>query len=285
MIAVATVAAPRAPMAAAVAATERPASHAHLLPTWRALGFDAATPVETWRRECARRFGPAATAPLATALHRAAQVLPLLAASSCFPGGAAPADHSRAECQSLGPSLDAYAKNTGPDPARYENFAEASRRILAGGATAKRTPDLVALELDALADAILADTRAAERAFAQPASSAGPAPAKNPAAASRPAADFAATITDLKILAQLARFHARRSIAAVHYNLFKRGLRLAELLAATYQSREVTAAWRELVALARTRPDTTPDATRHWADELVKLEYDLKDLEAQCCPP
>jgi hypothetical protein len=253
-----------------LSAAENYSDHTHLLVDWRAEGYTFATPTAAWRRECERRFGSAVAPQLAHGLHRAAQVVPLIVASSCFPAGAA----ANAECQSLGPSLAAYAKNTGPNPAQFESFAEAARRILAGsssdpglrGQPAKRAPDQVALDLDAMADGILAAVRQAESAIG---------PQRDRA--------FDTTITDLKILAHLARFHARRSIAAVHYHLFLRGQRLAELLAATYQSREVVAAWRELVAIARAGP--TPDMASHWADELVKLEFDLKDLEAQCCPP
>jgi hypothetical protein len=57
-------------------------------------------------------------------------------------------------------------------------------------------------------------------------------------------------------------------------------------------SRDAVAAWRELVAIAGDRYSfdlamgARPHALcGHWRDELVKLEHDLKDLEAQCCPP
>ena len=57
-------------------------------------------------------------------------------------------------------------------------------------------------------------------------------------------------------------------------------------------TREVVAAWRELVAVAgdRYHHDLAFGARSHrlaghWRDELAPLEYDLKDLEAQCCPP
>ena len=63
----------------------------------------------------------------------------------------------------------------------------------------------------------------------------------------------------------------------MHYNLFKRGLRLAELLAATYKEKEAVALFRELVLLAGEGPA--------WRDELRQLERNLKELEEQCCPP
>ena len=148
-----------------------------------------------------------------------------------------------------------------------------ARRLLAGGVTTRRTPDATSRWFDATADAILASVRAAE-------SAAGPQRGK----------EFDATVTDLKILAQLARFHARRSLAAVHYNLFLRGRRLAELYAATLDTKTALDTWSELVALLGTRETVTfghPALTLRgaWGAELIRLEFDYRDLEAMCCPP
>ena len=204
----------------------------------------------------ARLTTAAKSAPpaLATALDQASQVLTRLAASPCLPPG-----------QRAGISLEGYSKNPHPAPERFENFEEAARRILARNSTPKHAPDQTARWLEETAELILSAVAAAER---------------TPAVA--PAASFRKTLADLKIIAQLARFHARRSIAAVRYNLFKRGLQLAELVAATYQSREVVAAWRELVTVAAPHH---PALAARWREDLVRLEHDLKDLEAQCCPP
>ncbi len=247
----------------------------HFFQVWGRVGYNPDTPPEVWRREFERRFGVAAAPHVEAALHRSSQVLPMLVASACYPYSGFPTTRGWAERQSLGASLEAYSKNTGTDVQQFESFEEAARRILAGGTTTKRTPDQTARWLDETADAILGSVAAAEKAIGQ-----------------KRGNEFDSTITDAKILAQLARFHARRSIAAVHYNLFKRGQKLAELLAATYVSRDAVAAWRELVAIAGDRytfdlaMGARPYALAgHWRDELVKLEHDLKDLEAQCCPP
>ena len=84
--------------------------------------------------------------------------------------------------------------------------------------------------------------------------------------------------------------HARRAIAAVHYNLFLRGRRLAELYAATLDTQTALGFWRELVALVGDREELTfgaPPFTLRgsWRAELTRLEFDYKDLEAMCCPP
>ena len=145
-----------------------------------------------------------------------------------------------------GPLAD-YANSAGDDLARYESFVEAARRIVAGGAAARQSPDITALQLNRLAETLLRST----------------AP------------------SDL-IAGYLARFHARRAVAAVRYNLFQRSLRLAELVAATYGEKEAVAAWRDIVTVAELAQHPAAATFRR---ELKLLEASLKDLEEQCCPP
>lgn len=247
----------------------------HFYQVWGRVGYDPASAKDVGDREFARRFGTVAGPRLEAALHRASGVLPMLVASACYPYSAFPTTRGWAERQALGATLEAYAKNTGTDTAQFESFDEAAKRILAGGTTTKRTPDATARWLDETADAVLADVKAAEAGIGE-----------------KRGNEFDATVIDLKILAQLARFHARRSMAAVHYNLFKRGLKLPELVAATLTEKEALAAWRELVAVAgdRYNADLAMGARNYnlcgsWRDELVKLEADQTALEAQCCPP
>ncbi len=167
------------------------------------------------------------------------------------------------ERHGLGINLADYASNPGVDPVRYENLIDAARRILANGTTTKRTPDATSVALDQAANTILAAVRAAELAT-------GPTPDPT----------HAAVLVDLRARALLGRYHARRLLAAVHYNLFKRGQRLAELVAATYGERDAVVVWRELVATCDRHP-----LAPHWRTELKKLEWSLKELEDQCCPP
>jgi hypothetical protein len=244
----------------------------HFFQVWGRVGYDPETPADVWQHEFHRRFG-AAGADVEAGLHRASQVLPMIVAA-VYPYSAFPTTRGWAERQSFG-SLAEYANNEGTDTEQFESFAEAARRILADGTTSKRTPDATSRWFDATADAILAAVSAAETKIGQ-----------------RRTKEFDSTVTDLRILAQLARFHARRAIAAVHYNLFKRGLKLGELLAATLTEKEAVAAWRELVAVASDRYsfDLAMGARPynlcgHWRNELANLEFDFKELEAQCCPP
>jgi hypothetical protein len=153
----------------------------------------------------------------------------------------------------------------------FENFAQAAQRILAGGVTAKVTPDATSRWFETTADKILAQVHAAEAAIGE-----------------KRGKEFDSMMTDLRILAQLARFHARRSLAAIHYNLYLQGHHRAELLAATHGEKEAVAAWRELVAAAGDHYafDLAMGArgyhlSGHWRDELPVLETNLKKLEEQ----
>lgn len=245
----------------------------HFFHAWGHGGYNPATSAVTWERAFRQRFGPAGP-HLAAGLQRASQVLPMIVAA-IHPSRMGAAARSWPERQSLGFNLSDYAQNEGLDPAQFESFADAAGRVLENGPTARRTPEATSRWFDAAADAILASVRAAEARIGR-----------------NRGKEFEATVADLQILAQLARFHARRILSAMHYNLFKRGLRLAELVAATYQEREVVAAWRELVAVAGDRyaPDLAMGPrghalSGHWRDELKLLEFNLRDLEEQCCPP
>jgi hypothetical protein len=203
-------------------------------------------------------------APFHAALRDARAIHALLAAAIAAPDPLHP---------SLGASLATYAKNTGTDPARYEGFEAASRRIIAGRPAEKTTPDGTSHRLTSLADSLAAHLRSLDalRLDLRP-------------------DEFAAAAPVLHATAHLARFHARRIHAAIHYNLFLRSQRLAELYAATLDAQAALALWRDLVALHGDRETLTfgtPPLSLQgrWRAELTRLEFDYKDLEAMCCPP
>ena len=242
----------------------------HFYQLWGRLGYNPETPDEVWQREFRHRFGAAAP-DVEAGLHQASQVLPRIVAS-VYPYSLFPTTRGWAERQSLGASLAQYAHNEATDVELFESFAQAAERILAGGVTAKVTPDATSRWFDATADVVLAHAKAAEAMIGD-----------------KRGNEFDSTITDLKILGQLARFHARRSLAAVHYNLYLRSQRKAELFAAARGEKEAVAAWRELVAAAGDRyafdlamGARNFDLCGHWRDELAKLEANLRNLDEQC---
>src|SRR5262249_36893913 len=164
------------------------ARYGHFSRLWGRLGYNPDTPSDVWQREFRRRFGAAAP-HVEAGLHRASQVLPMIVAA-VDPYSAFPTTRGWAERQSLGASLADYADDEGSAVQFLEGCAGSAKRILAGDATAKAAPDATSRWFDATADAVLESVQAAEAAIGE-----------------RRGNEFDSTITDLKILAELARFH------------------------------------------------------------------------------
>src|SRR5947207_2787966 len=235
---------------------------------WGRLGYNPTTPPELWRHEFQRRFGAAAAPHVEAGLHRASQVLPYIVAS-VYPYGLFPSTRGWAERQSLGATLAAYAGNTGSDVQQFESFKDAADRILAGGVTPRRTPEATSRWFDGTADAIQAEIDRAEKSIGE-----------------NRGKEFDSTMTDLRILAGLARFHARRSIAALHYNLYKSASDVKELDDAIAGERAAIGVWRWIVDAAGDRYTFELamgarrfDLSGHWRDELAKLEQGFSELE------
>jgi hypothetical protein len=238
---------------------------------WGRLGYNPLTPAEVWRRDFR-----AASAPPRPTSRRACSPPPRCCQESwrpyipipCSPPPAAGPNDRRSAIR-----WRSTRTTKASDVELFENFAEAPDRILASGAHAKVTPEATSRWFDATADAVLTVVLA---------------PPKRHTAAER-GKEFDSTITDMRILAQLARFHARRSLAAVHYNLFLRKHRKTELLAAFEGEKAAVAAWRELVAHAGDRYSfnlamgaCAKNLCGHWRDELAKLTTNLEKLDELC---
>ncbi|MBL9189426.1 MAG: hypothetical protein JNK23_18230 [Opitutaceae bacterium] len=172
-------------------------------------------------------------------------------------------DAGSSDSTSLRGKLADYAALPAGEPARVESLIEAARRTLAGDPATKRTPDETIFRLDELADTLFAAVDAAE---------------VSDRSARAPALER--EFSELRARGHLARYHARRIVAAMHYNLFLRGQRLAELVAATYAEKDAVTAWRQLTTLP-----APAEVTETRRAELKKLEASYKDLEDQCCPP
>jgi arylsulfatase A-like enzyme len=240
----------------------------HFYEVWGRVGYNPTTSSEVWDHEFRDRFGDAGP-HLEAALHRASGVLPMIV-SAVYPYRLFPTTRGWAERQSLGATLAQYATNEGTDTEQFESFAEEAKRILGGGATAKRTPEMTSRWFDETATAVLEDVSKAE---AIPGAKSG---------------EFQTTVTDLRILAQLARFHARRSTAAVFYNRFKAARDSRALGLAVQEERAAVEAWHKLVDAAGDKyTDNLAmgacnfDLCGHWRDELGALEKDLANLEQQ----
>jgi hypothetical protein len=175
-----------------------------------------------------------------------------------------------AEKQRLG-DLSAYAKAEGSDIEQFANFDEEAKLLLDHSETAKVRPG------------------ANSRWFAQAAANIRMqiADAEIHIGTHRNK-EFDSTITDLKMLANLAIFHSRRIPAAVNYRLFERTRDPRSLEDAIHYERSAVEAWRELVAAAGDfYADDLMMGVRgaslcgHWKDELTLLEKGLVALETQ----
>ena len=241
----------------------------HFFQVWGRVGYNPAASPELWEHEFAERFG-AAGPDVAAAVHRGSTVLPMIVAA-VYPYRLFPMTRGWAERQSLGSTLAEYAKNEGSDVQQFESFAEAARRIVDGSATVRRTPQATSEWFDQTALAIESSVARAEASIG---AKRGP--------------EFDATITDARILAGLARFHARRATAAVDYNMFTlTGDRAALLGAVTYEAAALDA-WRGIVRDAGDHYNfnlamgaCAVNLCGHWRDELTTLEEGFSRLEAQ----
>lgn len=240
----------------------------HFFQSFGRIGYNPDTPPEVFSHVFEKRFGKDAAPSLEAALHQASWVLPRIIAA-CYPYSHFPTTRGWAEKQRLG-DLPAYAKAEGSDIQQFESFDDEAKLLLEGGETARLRPQQTALWFTLTAAAINTQVTEAEQKIGDH---------KN--------IEFASTVVDLKILANLALFHARRIPAAVSYRLYERTKDPAALAEAIKHERNATAAWRALVNAAG---DTyAPDLMLgvrgaglcgHWRDELAKLEQGLTALEA-----
>lgn len=241
----------------------------HFFQAFGRIGYNTNTPPEVWQREFEKRFGKEAAPFVEKALHRASWVLPRIVAS-CYPYSAFPMTRGWAEKQRLG-DLSAYAKAEGSDIQQFASFDEEAQMLMEGGETAKIRP------------------AANSRWFAQTAQevNAAVAQAEN-CIGNRRSKEFDSTITDLKMLADLALYHSRRIPAAVSYRLFERSKDPAALAQAVEHERNAIEAWRQLVTAAGDSYASDlmmgvrgADLCGHWRDELAALEKGLATLELQ----
>jgi hypothetical protein len=241
----------------------------HFFQVFGRVGYNPDVPAEVWRREFERRFGKEAAPAVEQALHRASRVLPRIVAA-CYPYSYFPTTRGWAEKQRLG-DLPVYAKAEGSDTQQFASFDEEAQLLIDGGETAKCRPPETSRWLAKIAEDILADVGAAERRIG-----------------THRTKEFDSTIVDLKILANLAMFHARRVPAAVSYCLFQRTKDPRALDAAIGYEHVAIEAWRKLVAAAGdVYADDLMMGVRsaglcgHWRDELAALEKGVAALERQ----
>lgn len=242
---------------------------------WGRVGYNPDAAPDVGRREFEKRFGKETGSHLMEGLHLASRVLPRIVAA-CYPYSYFPTTRGWAEMMCMG-DLPRYAKAEGSDIQQFRNFEDYAKDILSGEASAMRTPLEISRWFNDLSDQILAEVQLAEKTAGD---------LRNH--------EMISTLTDLNVLANLARYHAHRIPAAVNYNLFQQSGDLFALDDAIACEKRAIAAWEDIVKSAG---DVYPDDLtfgvhavgfpHHWKEELKtlknglqKLEYERREAEA-----
>jgi hypothetical protein len=204
------------------------------------------------------------------AVQLASTVLPHVVASS-YLYSMFPTTTGWPEMEPMG-GLPQFADREEPsDVAQFMSVKSEAASILQGTDTAQRRPEEISYWFSRTSDEILAEISAAESSLK-----------------SAPSNEFKSTMTDAKILAAIARFHAARQLGGVSYNLYKQAGDLTALDAAVGYERNAVKAWSDIVASAGDfyidNMSFGPVERRfphHWKDELTILQRDFDQLVAE----
>jgi len=239
----------------------------HFFQVFGRIGYNPSTDQELWHKEFELRLGKKPAPYLEEALHRASWILPRIVAS-IYPYRGFPMTRGWAEKQRLG-DLEQYSMNEGSDMQQFANFDEEARVLLGKLETSKLLPSLTGRWFKQAANEIDSLIAEAEKVVVDPENK-----------------EFISTVTDLKILSSLARYHSRRIPAAVNYRLFEYTKDLAALDASIIHERNAIEAWRQIIVAAGDiyaedlmMGVRVADLSGHWMDELSALENGLNELE------
>ena len=241
----------------------------HFYRVWGRLTYNPSAEPEVWSREFAKRFGPAAGDSLMKAVQLASNVLPRIVASSYLYRNF-PTTRGWAEMNRQG-SLQQYAGEDGSDIQQFMNVRDEAKSILAQSDTAMRRPEETSRWFASTADAILAHVAQAEKGIGNYSPN-----------------EFRSTVTDLRILAGLARYHSFRLLAGVSYSLYKETGNLVTFDDAIAFERRAMEAWKQMVDAAGDVYSPTlafgvhaVGFSRHWEEEYSLLSRDFETLLAE----
>ncbi len=238
----------------------------HFYQVFGRTGYNPATPSDVWDEEFIQHFGANIGPIVENALHKASWVLPRIVAS-CFPMSGFPIAGGWAEKQHFG-DLPDYAKITPSDVQQFASFDDEAKILIEKGETAKILPSRNSAWFQQTSDQINRFIRQAEKV-----------------AGSNPSNEFISTVTDLKILSNLALYHSCRIPAAVSYRLFERTHDLSALNDAIRYEKNAVEAWKQVVTAAG---DVYADTlmmgrkqtlTGSWKQEFADLETGFAKLE------
>jgi len=241
----------------------------HFYQVFGRVGYNPDTPSEIWQEEFQRRFGEDAAGHVEQALHRASRILPRIVAYQ-YPYHHFPTTRGWVERQRQ-EDLPNYAKALPSDTEQFQSVDSAARDLLSGEDSAKMTPEESSRWFALAAADVLASVEQAEKH-----------------AGARPSKEFRSTMVDLRILAQLALYHAHRARAGVRWALFNHSRDVAAMDDAIAHETRAVIAWRGIVTAAGDvytddlmMGRRGSDLSGHWRDELVKLEAGLEKLKQQ----
>lgn len=240
------------------------------------LGYSTDTDSDVWEREFRAHFGDAAE-PVQEAYRTASKVLPLVTAfhltrhpgtvnwAEMDTGGALFAEHNFNEAFEDVTYLTAEPS----DPGLFYAIDEYVQDYLDDNLRGKYTPMQVSRWLERLATSTRNALATAEKTLPDP------------------DAEFHATALDLRMLADLADYHARKTHAAIELCLYQHTKQPNNLKDARVQMGHAMAAWESLAErgegtyhddLLFVRGAATAD-TGQWKDRLVEMESDLEELD------
>lgn len=234
------------------------------------VSYNPDTPSDTWEMEFRHRFGDEAGPLLMAALHQASKVLPRIVSTS-FLYSRFPSEMGWAELQSMG-DLKHYAQNAGPtDIQQFASPQEEADRILSQEFSVRRQPTQTSAWFAEVSEHILLNVELADERIGE-----------------HRTKEYVSTVTDLKILAHLARFHAHRLQAAVQYNLHTETGDLVSFDRAIESESQAVAAYGRLVEAAGdvyasqldfgSKPELFPG---HWSKEYQRLQNELEALRME----
>jgi hypothetical protein len=239
----------------------------HFYQVWGRVSYNPDTPAEIWEREFHERFGKDAGTALMQGLHQASRVLPRIVASSYryrnFPTTRGWAEMMRQD------DLPVFASAEGSDIQQFMNTEDHAKSLIEGTSSAMRRPTLTSRWFSATSESILEKVYLAEESLT-----------------SEPGKEFISTATDLKILAHLSAYYAKRLLAAVQYNLYLQTGDLYSMDNAIALEQEARDAWAAIVNAAgdvynQDLAFGVHDVgfSRHWSEELDHLDEGLKQLK------
>ncbi len=224
------------------------------------LSYDPDTPEEVWMDEFRAHFGEKGAGDVYAAFQSSGGIIPFLVSYRL----SNPNMYIWPEKQ-MGGLLDFYLDVKPADEVRFATFDEYIATRLARAATAKMMPEEASRRLNRMADET-------ESALARADLILGAGGNK----------EYAANRIDLTVLALLARYHARKILAAANLALFYATGDESVLLFAQSHAAAALEVWERLVRLTDGvyYPNMVfgPRDTGHWKDNLVFVRHDVERL-------